>query len=220
MRNAPRSAHAMRGLHSNAALSVVKRLNLLTVFAVALGVPAVAMLLHELGHFTAHAAFGYEVNRLTYASVLSGDPPPGVDHAFADGLSFAAGATVSLLLVGLAVGASMLLGPHPLILAVVLFEVVRGLLGLVLRVASAGLADTFAGGFGELRHLGRAFGAPGVVGMALSWIEIGIPVAALWVILRRLPSPERAWWPLAAFLGLLSGLALWVLAIGPWLLPP
>lgn len=75
----------------------------LLLFLAALAVPAVSVVLHELGHYLSHAAFGYEINHFAYSGVISGDPPNGVDPEFASGLSFAAGATVSLLHVGLAI---------------------------------------------------------------------------------------------------------------------
>lgn len=192
---------------------------ILRTLGLALPVPAAAIVLHELGHFTAHAAFGYEVNRLTYQSVRTGEAPAGVDAALADGLSFVAGTGVSLVLVGLAVWWVAARGPHPLALAVAVFESVRALLGLVERVAGAGVAETLTGGFGELRYAVRGLGGPGAAEAVVSWVELAIPLAALVFVLRRYPAGARLAPTAAAAAGVVLGVALWMGVLGPLLLP-
>lgn len=85
----------------------------------------------------------------------AGDPPAGVDPVFADGLSFAAGASVSMALVGLALLSLTMLGPNPVILPLVMFECIRGLVGFGQQIGNFGAGHTFGAGFGELRHAGR-----------------------------------------------------------------
>lgn len=191
----------------------------LVAFAVAIVVPAASILLHELGHFAAHAAFGYETNRLTFASVRAGDPPAGVDPVFADGLAFAAGASVSMALVGFALLSLTVLGPNPVVLPLVMFECVRGLVGLVQQTVNAGAGHTLGAGFGELRHAVRAFGGPGGAEIALSWIELGVPLLALVFVIRRTPPGKRVRASIVVFAGLVIGLVLWIGVVGPRLLP-
>lgn len=191
----------------------------LVAFAVAIVVPAAAILLHELGHFAAHAAFGYETNKLTFASVRAGDPPAGVDPVLAEGLSFAAGASVSMALVGLALLSLTLLGPNPVVLPLVMFECIRGLVGFGQQIGNFGAGHTFGEGFGELRHAVRAFGGPGAAEIALSWIELGVPLLALAFVIRRTPRGARVRTSIVVFAGIVGGLALWIGVVGPRLLP-
>lgn len=205
--------------HEAVAHPAADRRAILRTLGLAVPVPAAAIVLHELGHFTVHAAFGYEVNRLTYQSVRSGGAPAGVDPVLADGLSFAAGTGVSLVLAGLAVWWVAARGPHPVALAVAVFESVRALLGLVGRVAGAGVAETLTGGFGELRYAVRGLGGPGAAETVVSWVELAIPLAALVFVLRRYPVGARLAPTAAATAGVALGVALWMGVLGPVLLP-
>lgn len=192
---------------------------LAAAFGAALLVPAGAILLHELGHFAAHAAFGYEINRLTFASVTSGSPPPTVDPEFAQNLSFSAGASVSLLLAVGALGASVIIGPHPVVLATVMAEAVRAVATLVRHIVRFGPARTASGGFGEIRYANRALDGPGALDLALSAVEFAVPLLAVYFVWRQLRAGERARVPAAVFAGVLAGASLWLFVVGPAVLP-
>ncbi len=150
---------------------------------------------------------------------MSRDLPPGVDPVLAGGLSFAAGASVSLLLVGLALLVMKKTGPNIVIYAFVMFECIRGIVGFVINIVNHGAWSTLTAGFGEIRFISRAFGGPEFAGVILSWIELGIPILAVWYIFNRYPKEIRIRDTIAIFTGLLAGVVLWVLAAGPLLLP-
>lgn len=191
----------------------------LVAFAVAIVVPAASILLHEIGHFAAHAAFGYETNQLTFSSVRAGDPPAGVDPVFADGLSFAAGASMSMALVGFALLSLTMLGPNPVVLPLVMVECIRGLMSLGQQIVNFGVGHTLGVGFGELRYAVRAIGGPAAAEIALSWIELGVPLLALAFVIRRTPRGARVRTSIVVFAGLVGGLTLWIGIVGPRLLP-
>jgi hypothetical protein len=191
----------------------------LTYLAVSLLTPGAAIVLHELGHFSAHAAFGYEQNRLSYGSVAVGAPPAGVDPELADGLSFAAGTGVSLLLLGLGFLSIVLVGPNPIGFSVILFECVRAALSFVVGIVGAGLGGALGGAFGELRYLAAGLGAPPAIGVALAWLELVVPFTALAFALRRYAPGMRVPAVIATFAGVMAGIALWLVVVGPRLLP-
>lgn len=191
----------------------------LTLLGTALVVPAVSILLHEFGHYVAHATFGYEVNRLTFASVISGDPPDGVDPVFADGISFGAGGVMSLALVGLAVGWVAMRGPGAVPIALILFHGIRSIVTLAMEIGNRGPWDALLRGFGELRYGVRAFGGPVPLEALASWIEFAVPWVAAVYLWKRLPASDRLWPPLIAFGGLIAGIVLWIAWVGPRVLP-
>lgn len=188
-------------------------------FVIALFIPVLSILFHEMGHWWAHAAFGYETNQLWYLGVSVGSPPPGVDARLADGLSFAAGAGMSLLLLGLGVLTVVVIGANPLGLGLVLIECVRVAGSFVAGIGNAGLGGVLAGRFGELRYLAAAYDGPAVVGVSLAWLELLLPFAALGFVLRRI-DPGRRLLPSAVVLaGLVVGMVVWLAVVGPRLLP-
>lgn len=188
-------------------------------FALAFVIPAVAIVLHEMGHFAAHAAFGFETNRLGFASVIVGAPPPGVDPRLINAISTAAGGLVSLLLLGAAVLSVFAFGPNPLALGITIFETIRVVLGFTLSLKGAGLRHTFTDGFGELRQLSALFGDPIAMASVTSFVELILPFVALSLIMRRFPQRRRSNSLAAVFLGVLGGLSTWIFWLGPLLLP-
>ncbi|MDX1624416.1 MAG: DUF305 domain-containing protein, partial [Gemmatimonadota bacterium] len=125
---------------------------------------------------------------------------------------------VSLLIVGLALLSVAVVGTSPAALAFTMFETVRSVVSLAVEIGRDG-PEALVLGFGELRYGGRAVGAPGAVETALSRLELGVPLLAFVWVLRRFPEPKRARSAGAAFLGLAAGLALWILVVGPRVLP-
>lgn len=184
------------------------------VFPVALGVPPVAIVAHELGHHTAHTAFGYTQRSLSYDGA-SGTPPAGANFGLVDGVSFAAGTMVSLALVAAAAWRRV---PSALALAVVVFECLRTAIGLATAVGAKGVA-ALLGGAGELRYLARAFDWPPVAGVLLSFVELAVPIVVATVVIRRLPPVGRVATVAVALVGSAIGLVAWLSVLGPLLLP-
>ena len=185
------------------------------VFLTALSVPPVAIVAHELGHLTAHTAFGYTQRSLSYDGASVGAPPAGANVRLVDGVSFAAGTTVSLVLVAAVAWRRV---PWVLALAVVVFEGMRAALGLASAVAEKGAAALF-GGAGELRYLARAFDGPPIAGVVLEFVELAIPIAVATVVIRRLSPVGRLATVGLAVVGCAIGLAAWLTLLGPLLLP-
>ena len=186
--------------------------------APALLVPAGAILIHELGHFGAHALFGYELNRLTYDGVVAGAAPAGVDSVLADGISFGAGSALSLLLLGVGVLSIWRWGANPLGLGLILFECLRAAIGFSGAVAQSGW-PAVAGRFGELRYVVTALDGPLAAAAAVAWLEIALPYAALVYALRRQPRGSRRFALAGTAAGIVGGLVLWLGLVGPLLLP-
>lgn len=194
----------------------VSRLDTLAVrLGIALLVPALAIVLHELGHFLCHVAFGYPDVSLSFSEVSVGAAPSGVNAKLADGVSFAAGTAISL---ALALVALLRRVPSALGAALGSFEVLRAGIGLGIAVESKGIRALW-GGFGELRYLASALEWPTAVGALFGFIELGVPLFVLVTLLRRAPRERRMRVAAPAVGGSIVGLALWLTVVGPALLP-
>lgn len=181
-------------------------------------VPALSILLHELGHFAVQALFGYEGNRITYAATTSSGLPSGINPGVADGLSFAAGSLVSLLLVAGAYWWIQRRRANHVAYGILMFACIRALVGLATQIGNVGVVRASLG-FGELRYLSRTLGVSGPLETILSWLEFAIPFVAFTYAVRRHPLPRagRAY-PLV-FALLVVGLVLWLGVIGSRVLP-
>ena len=193
------------------------------VVAVPLGV-----LLHELGHFLAYWAFGFQGVALHYASATH-----SVERTFwqlvETGRVAAAAALLPLWKVGLATTAGILLtyvvtiaccifaatkNPHPLVIALGVFAPVRFLSGLPTMVATLTGKPVRAGT--DEAHLAALTGIPllllnvmGLLVMLLAWI---------WLV-RRIPKDHR-WISLGSMVcGLALGIYFYFFLVGPRLLP-
>lgn len=192
------------------------RINTLALrLGIAVLVPAIAVLLHELGHLLSHIAFGYTNVSLSFDGVSTGAAPGGVNAQVAEGVSFAAGTGISL---SLALAALWRPVPSALAAALGSFEVLRAGIGLGVAVSGTGVRALW-GGVGELRYLASAFEWPTAVGALLGCIELGVPIVVLVALLRRTPRGQRLRVMAPAFAGSVAGLALWLTVVGPLLLP-
>lgn len=193
------------------------------VVAVPLGV-----LLHELGHFLAYWAFGFQGVALHYASSTH-----TVEKTFwqlvSSGNIEAAASLLPLTKVGLATTAGLLatyavtLGccvfaarksPHPLVIALGIFAPVRFLSGIPTLLATL-TGKTIRASTDEA-HLAALTGIPllllnvaGLLVLVLAWI---------WLV-RRIPKDHK-WISLASLIiGLALGIFVYFSLLGPRLLP-
>ena len=193
------------------------------IIAVPLGV-----LLHELGHFLAYWAFGFQGVALHYSSATH-----SVESRFwqlvYSGRVGAAATLLPLWKVGLATTAGILFtyvvtiaccifaakkSPHPLVIALGVFAPVRFLSGLptILAVLSGKSVRAHT----DEAHLAALTGIPllllnitGLLVLVLAWI---------W-LLRRIPRDHR-WISLGSLVsGLALGIYLYFFLLGPRLLP-
>ena len=194
-----------------------------SVIAVPLGV-----LLHELGHFLAYLAFGFQGVALHFSSATHSLEKTLWQLIYGGNLA-AAAAMIPLWKVGLATAFGIVVtcvvtfvcclfaarkSPHPLVVALGIVAPMRFLSGIpTISVALAG--KPVRAGTDEV-HLAALTGIP-----VLTLIFAGLLVLALawtWMV-RSIPKEHRQ----VSLGGLISGLALgfffyfWV--IGPWLLP-
>jgi len=183
--------------------------------AIALLVPALAVVLHELGHYLSHVAFGYSNVSLSFSEVSIGAAPSGINPRVADGVSFAAGTAISLSLTLVALCRRV---SSALAAALVGFELLRASMGAGFAVAGKGFRALW-GGVGELRYVATAFEWPSTVGALFGLIELGVPLVVAAVLVRRVPTGQRLRVIFPAVSGSIAGLALWLLVVGPVLLP-
>jgi hypothetical protein len=194
-----------------------------SVIAVPLGV-----LLHELGHFLAYWAFGFQGVALHYSSATH-----SVERTFWQlvyrGNVGAAASLLPLWKVGLATAAGILVtcvvtlvccvvaarkSPHPLVIALGIFAPVRFLSGL--PTISVVLAGKPVRSGSDEAHLAALTGIPvlvlifaGLLGLVMAWI---------WLV-RRIPKDHR-WTSLGSMVfGLALGIFLYFWLLGPRLLP-
>ena len=193
------------------------------IIAVPLGV-----LLHELGHFLAYWAFGFQGVALHYASSTH-----SVERAFWQlvfrGNIDAAALLLPLWKVGLATTAGIAItylvtiaccvfaarkGPHPLVIALGVFAPVRFLSGLPTVVA---IISGKRPGIGtDEAHLAALTGIPLLL---LSFMGLLVLVLAWIWLLRRIPKDHR-WVSLASLIsGLALGIFVYFSVLGPRLLP-
>lgn len=194
-----------------------------SIIAVPLGV-----LLHELGHFLAYWAFGFQGVALHYASATH-----SVERTFWQlvftGRAGAAAALLPLWKVGLAttagIGFTYLVtigccifavwkSPHPLVIALGVFAPVRFLSGLPTIVAILGGSRPGTGT--DEAHLAALTGIPLLL---LSFTGLLVLVLAWIWLLRKIPKDHR-WVSLASLVfGLALGMFLYFSVLGPRLLP-
>ena len=193
------------------------------VFLVAVAVAPVATVLHELGHYTAHLALGYQdVPFISYDSSATGTAPDD-PRGIIDGLSSAAGPVVSLLLVWVGVVVARRGGPAPLALGLVAVDCFRVVGSLMVNGILEGDSplDGLGDGFSELSvipyHLDAMWAA-----VLVSLVDLALPLAAAVVVYRVLQRrgvrTVGATFGLA-FAGVVAGMVLWLGALGPVVLP-
>ena len=193
------------------------------VVAVPLGV-----LLHELGHFLAYTAFGFQGVALHYASSTHSVERTLWQLVFS-GKVEAAAALLPLWKVGLATTGGIVStylvtiaccifaarkGPHPLVIALGVFAPVRFLSGLpaIVAIATGKRASTGT----DEAHLAALTGIPllllnvmGLLVLVFAWI---------WLV-RRIPKDHR-WVSYGSLVsGLALGIFLYFFVLGPRLLP-
>jgi hypothetical protein len=193
------------------------------VIAVPLGV-----LLHELGHFLAYWAFGFQGVALHYDSSTHAVERTFWQLVFRGNIN-AAAALLPLWKVGLATTGGIAVtylvtiaccifaawkSPHPLVIALGLFSPVRFLSGLPTVVAIIG--GRRAGTGTDEAHLAALTGIPLLL---LSFMGLLVLVFAWIWLLRRIPKTHR-WVSLASLIsGLALGIFLYFFLLGPRLLP-
>jgi hypothetical protein len=194
-----------------------------SVIAVPLGV-----LLHELGHFVAYWAFGFQGVALHYSSathsvertfwqlVYRGNAGAAASllPAWKVGLATAAGILVTCVVTFVCCAFAARKSPHPLVVALGIFAPVRFLSGLpTIPVVLAG--KPVRAGTDEA-HLAALTGIPllllifaGLLVLVLAWV---------WLV-RRIPKEHR-WTSIASLVsGLALGIFVYFSLIGPRLLP-
>src|SRR5262249_43007272 len=193
------------------------------VVAVPLGV-----LLHELGHFLAYWAFGFQGVALHFSSATHSVERTFWQLVYTGNVERAA-SLLPLWKVGLATTAGLVFtyivtiaccifaakkSPHPLVIALGVFAPVRFLSGL--PTIFAALAGRAAGTSTDEAHLAALTGIPllllnftGLLVLVLAWI---------WLF-RRIPKTHR-WISLGSLVsGLALGIFLYFFLLGPRLLP-
>lgn len=193
------------------------------IVAVPLGV-----LLHELGHFLAYWAFGFQGVALHYASSTHSVEKTFWQLVYSGNLERAA-SLLPLWKVGLATSAGIFFtyvitfaccvfaarkSPNPLFIALGLFAPVRFLSGLPTIVAT--LAGKSVTASTDEAHLAALTGKPllllnvtGLLVLAFAWF---------W-LLRRIPKDHRWVRLVSLFSGLAVGIFLYFWVLGPRLLP-
>ena len=194
-----------------------------SIIAVPLGV-----LLHELGHFLAYLAFGFQGVALHYNAATHSLEKTLWQQIYRGNLAGAA-SIIPLWKVGVATAAGILVtcvitfvccllaarkNPHPLVIALGIFAPFRFLAGIAtLRVWLSG--QSLRAGTDEA-HLAALTGIPlvllifaGLLFLALAWI---------WLV-RSIPKDHRAVSLGSLVVGLALGIVLYFWCIGGWLLP-
>jgi hypothetical protein len=195
--------------------------------AAVIAVP-LAVLLHELGHFLAYWAFGFQGVALHYASATH-----SVEKTFWQliytGKVEAAAALLPLWKVGLGTTSGILFtyvltiaccifaarkSPHPLVIALGIFAPVRFLSGIPTIVAV--LSGRTVRAHTDEAHLAALTGIPllllnfaGLLVMVLAWV---------WLV-RRIPTEHRWVSRGSLIVGLALGIYLYFFLLGPRLLP-
>jgi hypothetical protein len=186
----------------------------------------IAVLSHELAHYAAYRAFGFQGASLHYGSasyavsdvfwqrmregnVLAASrlSPP-----WQAGIAAAAG----LLATYATVAACVLVArrrPHPFWVGLGLIAPLR-FLGSVAVVLGAMLGRRRAGGSDE-EHVALTLHIPE---LALHALGIAVLMAA-WAVLLRIPSRHVRWGRFAVLAGIVVGGILYIGVVGPWLLP-
>lgn len=187
-----------------------------------------AVLLHELGHFLAYWAFGFQGVALHYASATH-----SVERTFWQlvyrGNVNAAASLLPLWKVGLGTTAGLLStyvvtfaccvlatrkSPHPLVIALGIFAPVRFLSGLPTIVAA--LSGKSVTSHTDEAHLAALTGIPLLL---LNFAGLAVLVLAWIWLLRRIPKDHRWISRGSLVLGLALGIFVYFFLIGPRLLP-
>jgi hypothetical protein len=181
-------------------------------------VPALAILVHELGHFAAMHAMGFQGVRLSFWSVAVEGPPVAGNLRTADAIAGGAGGLASLGLVAAAALSVALFRANPWALAVCLWESTRAVLGLGSRIVLHGLSFAAVPGAGHLQAFARLAGDSAPLGAVLDAVEILLTLLALAFVASRL-GWLRAQILAASAAGVAFGVWLWLAWVGPALLP-
>jgi hypothetical protein len=186
----------------------------------------IAVLSHELAHYAAYRAFGFQGASLHYGSASY-----AVSDAFwarmREGDILAASRLLPPRLAGLAAAAGLLATyatvaacvivarkrPHPFWVGLGLIAPLR-FLGSVAVVLGVMLGRRRASGSDE-EHVASTLHIPE---LALHAFGIVVLVAA-WAFLLRIPSRHVRWGRLAVLAGIVVGGILYIGVVGPWLLP-
>lgn len=188
-----------------------------------LAAPAL-ILLHEVGHHSAQLLLGFkDPDPISYSEAGLGVAPAGVPE-WVYGVVSTAGPLVSLTLACLGIVVARLGGPASLALALPTVDCLRVVSRLLLSVyfAKVSLVRLLAGGgFSEFASVAQRLDLP-VLAVVLAVVGLMIPFVALTLVCRALK--KRGTSPLrsrlgASMLGAITGTALWMTLLGPFVLP-
>lgn len=193
------------------------------VIAVPLGV-----LLHELGHFLAYWAFGFQGVALHYSSsthtvertfwqlVYRGDFPAAASvlPLWKAGVGTASGILITCLVTFVCCVLAARKNPHPLAIALGIFAPVRFLSGLPIILAA--LANKSVRASTDEVHLALLTGIP----VRLPVIAGLLVLAGAWIWMARRIPKDHKWISLGSLIsGLALGIFVYFWVIGPRLLP-
>ena len=185
-------------------------------FGAALLAAPLAIVLHELGHFTLAKAFGFPNVSFHFSSVSDGADAAGYP-LWQQGLKALAGPAVTLALVLGFTAAARRYGPGPLTVGPAFAAGVRAFIlgGAYLLVRVLHPERVAQGNFDEL-NAARRLGLSADLVMAVSVLTI---VAAWIYLVRLLPKAIRLRALGVTAAGTVVGVVLWVSVIGPIVLP-
>jgi hypothetical protein len=186
-------------------------------FAVCLALPAVVVVVHELGHLVAASMLGFDVHGLWFAGVHADQGSSMV--RFADRLVLAAGGIASWLMIAAGIGSILTLGPNVAGFGIILLECARVSVAFAFGVLTGDWQATVAGYYGHIAPLAALFGEPPPLAAVLVLLETAVPFVALAFVLRRYPALKQPRRVFMTVLSLLIGTLTWFFAVGPALLP-
>lgn len=187
------------------------RAQLVHAAAGVIGFP-IAVLLHEFGHFVVFGAVGFEGLVLRYASVEGTRPASAEPWQIA--AAFGAGPAMTLLTVLSCVLLTRALGPSALLLAVALAAPLRSLSAVPV------LGQTMAGQeLAPWLDESRLATLTNVSETLLLLCGFLFLAGGWWLMVRTVPEDDRRQMLVPVLLGIGVGGPLWLLWIGPWLLP-
>ena len=179
-------------------------------------VTPVTIVLHELGHFFAAKAFGASDVALHYDAISNGTLGTSFP-LWQQGLEAAAGPFVTLVLVLGCVSAVVCLGPRVMLIAMAFAagsrSVILGWGYLIVRIVNPRGAGS---GFGDELIMARGFGLPLDAVVSVSTL---IVMVAWWYLLGQIKKNQRVPASIGILLGTIAGVSLWMLLLGPLLLP-
>jgi hypothetical protein len=187
-----------------------------------------AVLLHELAHFFAFSALGFEGTVLRHASVEwsrsqefwhlvetgNSSAVSAITEPWKVAVATAAGPVITYLTVLMGVLLTRRLGPSALILAVALAAPLRSV-STVPLLSDKLLGRESPARFDETR-LASLTNVPETLLLVLA---VAFLVGGWWLIVQAVPRDQRRQQLAPVLPGILVGGCLWLLWLGPWLLP-